>query len=127
MIAAVPSIATLDAEEAARARHDPNYQWLVAEINTIDAMRDEHTVSLNLAQRRAQRAHDDKTLLSLDNRRRAALGLAPLTSAEQIDKDKDKIPDVILDQAADITADLIALDRSSYPIEKTASTGAPRN
>jgi carboxyl-terminal processing protease len=126
-MSAVPSIATLDAEEAARARHDPNYQWLVAEINAVDAMRDEHTVSLNLAVRRAERAREDKTMLSLDNTRRAALGLPPLTSADQIDKDKDKIPDVILDQAADITADMIALDRSNFPIEKTASTGAPRN
>jgi carboxyl-terminal processing protease len=124
-MSAVPSIATLDAEEAARARQDPNYQWLVAEINAVDAMRAEHTVSLNLAVRRAERARDDKTMLSLDNKRRAALGLPPLTNADQIDKGKDKIPDVILDQAADITADMIALDRSSFPIEKTASTGAP--
>jgi carboxyl-terminal processing protease len=126
-MSAVPSIATLDAEGGARARHDPDYQWLVAQINAIDAMRERHTVSLNLAQRRAERGREDKTLLSLDNKRRTALGLAPLTTAEQIDKDKDKIPDVILDQAADITADMIALDRSSYPIEKTASTRVPPN
>ena len=31
---------------------------------------------------------------------------------EQIDKDKDKIPDVILDQTADIVADMITLDRA---------------
>jgi carboxyl-terminal processing protease len=126
-MSAVPSIATLDGEEVARARHDPNYQWLVAQINTIEALRNEHTVSLNLAQRRTERTTQDKTLLALDNKRRAALGLQPLRNAEQIDKDKDKIPDVILEQAADITADMIALDRSTYPIEKTASTGAPRN
>jgi carboxyl-terminal processing protease len=123
----VPSIATLDAEEAARSRQDPNYQWLVAEINAVEAMREKHTVSLNLAERRAERTREDKMLLALDNRRRAALDLPPLKSAEQIDKDKDKIPDVILDQATDVTADMIALDRSSYPLEKTASTGAPAN
>lgn len=60
-------------------------------------------------------------MLSLDNTRRTALGLPPLTSAELIDKGKDKIPDVILDQAADITADMIARDRSSLPVEKTAN------
>ncbi len=88
----------------------------------INALRDRHTVSLNLTERRDERTREDKTMLSLDNKRRAALGLPPLTSAEQIDKGKDKIPDVILDQAADITADMIALDHSSMPIEKTAST-----
>ena len=124
-ISAVPSIAQLDAAEAARAQHDPNYQWLVADIGAIDALRAEHTVSLNLGDRRTQRTHEDKAMLSLDNKRRAALGLPPLASAEQIDKEKDKIPDVILDQATDITADMIALDRSGLPIEKTASTRAP--
>ena len=77
----------------------------------------------SLTERREERTRDDKSLLTLDNKRRAALGLPPLTSAEQIDKGKDKIPDVILDQAADITADVIALDRSG-PIEKTANNTA---
>ena len=122
-LAAVPSIAQLQADETARTRADANYQWLVADINSINAMRERHTVSLNLTERREERTRDDKSLLTLDNKRRAALGLPPLTSAEQIDKGKDKIPDVILDQAADITADVIALDRSS-PIEKTANNTA---
>jgi carboxyl-terminal processing protease len=122
-LSAVPSIAQLQADETARTRTDANYQWLVADIDSINAMRERHTVSLNLTERREERTRDDKSLLTLDNKRRAALGLPPLTSAEQIDKGKDKIPDVILDQAADITADVIALDRSG-PIEKTANNAA---
>jgi carboxyl-terminal processing protease len=125
-MSAVPSIAQLDADEAARSRNDPDFQWLLSDINTIAGMREQHTLSLNLAERREERTRDDRILLSLDNKRRAALGLPPLTSAEQIDKGKDKIPDVILDQAAAITADVIALDRSQLDIEKTASTGAPQ-
>ncbi len=128
-MSAVPSIAQLDADEAKRTQHDPNYQWLLADINAIDAMQAEHTVSLNLADRRAERTRDDKALLSIDNERRAALGLTPLKNVDQIDqkKDGDKIPDVILDQAVDITADMIALDRSELPLEKTASTVAPQS
>jgi carboxyl-terminal processing protease len=122
-MSAVPSIAQLQADETARTRNDANYQWLVADINSIEAMRQRHTVSLNLTERREERTRDDKLLLSLDNKRRAALGMPPLTSAEQMDKGKDKIPDVILDQAANITADVIALDRSA-PIEKTANNAA---
>jgi carboxyl-terminal processing protease len=124
-MSAVPSIAQLESDEAARTRHDPNYQWLVADINAIDAMQAEHTVSLNLADRRAERTRDDTELLSIDNRRRADLRLPPLKNVDQIDKKKndDEIPDVILDQAVDITADMIALDRSELPLEKTASTG----
>ncbi|HEY7888791.1 MAG TPA: carboxy terminal-processing peptidase [Steroidobacteraceae bacterium] len=126
-MSAVPSIGQLDANQTTRVNHDPNYQWLVADINTIDALRAQHTVSLNLTERREERTREDKTLLGIDNKRRATFGLPPLTSAEQIDKGKDKIPDVILDQAVDITADMIALDRSSQPIEKTANTGAPQS
>jgi carboxyl-terminal processing protease len=122
-MAAVPSIAQLDADETARARHDANYQWLTADIDTIDGLRERHTVSLNLTERREERTREDKTMLALDNKRRASLGLPALTSAEQIDKGKDKIPDVVLDQAADITADMIVLDHSSLPIEKTANVG----
>jgi len=126
-MSSVPSIPQLVGDELARARRDPNYQWLTADIGALEAVRAEHRVSLNLTARREERTREDKTMLSLDNKRRAALGLKPLTSAEQIDKGKDKIPDVILDQAADITADMISLDRSSFPIEKTASTGAPQS
>jgi carboxyl-terminal processing protease len=126
-MSAVPPIGQLDAEEAARASHDPNYQWLLADINTIAGLRDEHTVSLNLMARREQRTREDKSLLALDNKRRAATGLPPLTNVEQIDKGKDKIPDVILDQAADIVGDMIVLDRAGLSIEKTASTGAPKS
>ncbi|HVC29732.1 MAG TPA: carboxy terminal-processing peptidase, partial [Steroidobacteraceae bacterium] len=126
-IAAVPSIAQLDTDEASRTQHDPNYAWLSADMKAIDAMRAKHTVSLNLAKRRTERTQADQLLLSIDNKRRAALGLRPLTKVDQIDnkKDGDKIPDVILDQAVDIAADMIALDHSELPLEKTASNGAP--
>ena len=124
----VPSIEQLNADEVARASRDPNYQWLVSDIHAIDDIRGQHTISLNLARRRAERTREDKLLLSIDNRRRAALGLKPLTKVDQIDdkKDGDKIPDVILDQAVDITADMISLEHSQLPLQKTASTAGSR-
>ena len=119
----VPSVARLDTEEAARASRDPNYQWLVADIAAVNRMRDEHTVSLNLADRRAQRTRHDRELLAIDNQRREALGLKPLAKSDQIAKGADKIPDVVLDQAADVLSDMIRLDHSQVPIEKNASRG----
>jgi len=126
-MSAVPSIGQLAADETARASRDPNYQWLVADIDTIEGLRAEHTVSLNLTTRREERAREDKSLLAIDNKRRAAFGLPPLTNVEQIDKGKDRIPDVVLDQTADIVGDMIALDHSSLPFEKTASAIPPRS
>ena len=120
--APIPSIARLDAEEAARAKRDPNYQWLVADIKDIQAIEAQQTVSLNLAKRRAERARDNDELLALDNKRRAALRLPPLKSAKQIGGKQDKIPDVVLDQAEDIMVDMIRLDHGRLPAEQTAQT-----
>jgi carboxyl-terminal processing protease len=107
--AAIPSIATLKAEERARERHDPNFRWLVAEIHAIRSMRAQKVVSLNLAVRRREQHEQDQELLALDNLRRHALGLAPLKKFKQIGGKTDKIPDVILDQAKDIVADMVRL------------------
>ncbi|MDA8349640.1 MAG: carboxy terminal-processing peptidase [Pseudomonadota bacterium] len=108
--AAVPSIRTLQQDELAHQQHDPNFQWLVGDIRLIEAMRAEKSVSLNLADRRAARRKRDAELLALDNRRRAALGLKPLAHSRQIGGKNDKIPDVILDQAEAVMADMIRLD-----------------
>lgn len=117
---AVPSIARLDVEQAARAKRDPNYRWLVADIKDIQAMQAQQTVSLNIATRRAERSRDNKELLALDNERRAALKLPPLKNAKQIGGKHDKIPDVVLDQAEDVMVDMIRLDGIPLPSEQTA-------
>ena len=125
-LSAVPSIAKLRADETARQAHDPNYQWLVADIADIQAMQAKQTVSLDLATRRAERASEDKELLALDNKRRAALGLPPLKHASQIGGPKDHLPDVVLDQAEDIMADMIRLDGIALPPVQTAKIAAKR-
>ena len=123
-LSAVPPVAQLETDEAARARRDPNYQWLAADIRDIDAMRAKQTVSLNLATRRAERAREDKELLALDNKRRAALGLPPLKHASQIGGPQDHLPDVVLDQAEAIMADMIHLDGIPLPRIQTAKVVA---
>lgn len=110
-LAAVPSIAKLRADELAREQHDPNFKWLVGDIHLIESLREDKSVSLNLTARRDERHREDQQLLALDNRRRAALGLKPLTHSSQIGGKQDKIPDVILDQAEHIMADMVRLDR----------------
>ena len=121
--APIPSVARLDTEETARAKRDPNYQWLVADIKDIQAMQARQTVSLDIGKRRVERARDNEKLLALDNSRRAALGLPPLKKAKQIGGKDDKIPDVVLDQAEDIMVDMIRLDGGRLPAEQTAGIG----
>ncbi len=108
--AAVPSIAKLNAEEQAREQRDPNFRWLVGDIHDIEAIRAQKVLSLDLATRRQERHEQDAELLALDNQRRAAFGLPPLKKVDQIGGKTDKIPDVVLDQAKDIVADMVRLE-----------------
>ena len=124
-LAAVPSIPTLQADELARERKDPNFKWLVGDIHLIDTVRAEKSVSLNLATRRAERHQEDQELLALDNARREALGLAPLKNSREIGGKDDKIPDVILDQAEHVMADMIHLDQERAAGLQTAQAAKP--
>jgi len=116
--AAAPPVAALAVEEGARAQQDPDYKWLVSDIAAIDSARDQHTVSLNLQVRRDARARIDRERLERENSRRAAKNLPPVKSVEELEKNKDEAADVVLDQATQITADMVTGART--PPQKTA-------
>jgi carboxyl-terminal processing protease len=119
--AALP-VATLASDEDVRAQRDPDYRWLVSDIAAIDSVREQHSVSLNLKDRREERAKQDKERLDRENSRRAAKNLPPLKAVEEIDKDKTELPDVVLTQAAEIMADMVTGVRPGTPgqVQKTA-------
>jgi carboxyl-terminal processing protease len=79
----------------------------MAEYAAIDEMRREKTVSLNLKARQAEREAQRQEQLARENSRRTALGEAPLKSVEDLPDDP---PDAILDEAAQIAADLSRLE-----------------
>jgi len=117
-----PSVAMLASAEDARAQHDPDYRWLVSDIAAIDTLRAEKSVSLNLKVRREERAREDKERLERENSRRVAKNLPPLKTVAELDKAKDELPDVTLDQAAQIMTDVVTGVRSG-PVQKTARAG----
>lgn len=96
----------LQREHDARIAHDPNFQFTIQEIGALEQMRNEKSVSLNLEQRKAERAKRSDEQLARENARRQALGEPALKSATEI---KDP-PDAILGEAAEITADLSQLE-----------------
>ena len=130
--AAAPAVAALASEEDARAHHDPDYRWLMSDIAAIDSERDQHSVSLNLTARREERAHMEKERLERENTRRAAKNEPPFKSIEELeksgkdskDKPKDEAADVLLDQAAQIMADMVVGARPA-PQQKTARVSEP--
>jgi carboxyl-terminal processing protease len=120
--AAAPAVAALASEEGTRAQRDPDYRWLVSDIAAIDSVREQHSVSLNLKARREERARQEKERLDRENSRRAAKNLPPLKSVEEIDKaSKSDTPDVVLNQASEVMADMVAGARLQ-PAQKTART-----
>jgi carboxyl-terminal processing protease len=118
--AAAPAVALLASAEDARAQRDPDYKWLMSDIAAIDSVREQHSVSLNLKMRREERTRIDKERLDRENSRRAAKNLAPLKSIEELEqKTKDDAADVVLDQAAQVMADMVTGARLQTP-QKTA-------
>ena len=89
-----------------RIAGDPDFQHLVAEVATIEKMRDLKSISLNLEKRREERKTLTHGELMRENDRRAAVGEEALDDAEKIE---DR-PDVILGEAAQITADLVVVE-----------------
>jgi carboxyl-terminal processing protease len=99
------SLARLDAEEDLRAKRDPDYNWLVADIAAIDATRENKVLSLNLKTRREERARQEQEALARENTRRAAKSLAQLNTAQELEKADQG--DIVLTQASEIMADMI--------------------
>jgi carboxyl-terminal processing protease len=109
-----PATATLTIEETTRAQHDPDFRWLVSDIAAIDTLRKQKSVSLNLKARREERTRHEKEVLDRENARRAAKGLPPVKKVD--DDDGGAVPDtIVLDQAAQVMADMILGVRSVDP------------
>jgi len=122
---ATPPVSVLATEEDQRAQKDPDYRWLMSDIAAVDSVREQHSVSLNLKVRREERARIDKERLDRENARRQAKNLPPFKSVEELEKSKDDskddAADVVLDQAAQIMADVVTGART-VP-QKTARAG----
>jgi len=107
---AIPALAV---EEDERAQKDPDYRWLVQEIASTDELRSQKTVSLNLKARRDERTREDRERLARENLRRAADGLPPAKSVEEIEA--AEVPDIVLAQSAQIMADMVNGARPEAP------------
>lgn len=115
------SVAQLALEEGARSQKDPNYRWLVSDIAAVDELRRQKSVSLNLEQRQAERVRLDAERLRRENLRLEAQGKPKLKSIE--DLTPGEAPDVVLEQAAEVMADMVGGTRA-MPARNTAPTRA---
>jgi carboxyl-terminal processing protease len=98
------AIALLAVEHERRRSGDPDFRFLLGDIEAIDARRSRKTVSLNLETRRAENQRFEEERLARENARRTAQGLDPLASLEELDA--ADAPDILLREAAAVVADL---------------------
>ncbi len=112
------AISLLDARYRERAATDPDFNYLLDDIEAVGALRNRETVSLNLEVRRAEREAMQLEQLARENARRAALDLEPLATIEEMDA--TEAPDILLEQATSVVADMAALD-APFPATATVS------
>jgi carboxyl-terminal processing protease len=124
---AAPAAAALTLEESARAQRDPDYRWLVSDIAALDSLRKQKSVSLNLKNRREERARQEKERLDRENARRSAKGEAPLKAIGDQDATTNG-PDIVLEQAAEVMGDIVSGARpgSAVPMPKRQVVDAVR-
>jgi hypothetical protein len=80
-------------------------------------------VSLNLKGRREERTRIEAERLARENARRASQQKPPLKSVEDIDA--DEAPDVVLDQATEVMADMVR-GPSPVAVAPPVRAGAPK-
>jgi carboxyl-terminal processing protease len=112
---------TIAKEQTQHSEHDADYQWLVGALSALEQSRADHSLSLNLAERQHERAVQDQQALARENARRAADGLTQLKSLS--DSPADEQPDVVMAEAARITAEL-AMASGGTPAATTASAAS---
>jgi carboxyl-terminal processing protease len=112
---------TIAKEQSEHSAHDADYQWLVGALAALEQNRADHSLSLNLAERQHERTTQEQQALVRENARRAADGLPALKALS--DEPTDDQPDVVMAQAARITAQL-ALAAANAPATTTAATAA---
>jgi carboxyl-terminal processing protease len=111
------AIASLSVSYQERVKDDPNYRYQVDMIQAAEELSARKTISLNIDTRRNERERDLERQLERENKRRAALGIEPVESLDDIEE--DDIPDILLEQAAGIATDLAQIRQLGGP-EHTA-------
>ncbi len=99
-----PTIDLLSTNFRERLKSDPDYDYLLKDIEAAQNMRERKTVSLGLDERKQERERLQAERLARENERREALGLEPVESVEALDEEEE--PDILLKEAASIVADM---------------------
>jgi len=90
-----------------RTAGSADFRYLRADIAAIDAVRNQKTLSLNLATREAERKRQEEDRLARENAWRVAHDVKPVKSLEEV-KD-DAAAGILLDETSQIAADMVTI------------------
>jgi len=107
-------LSELDRGQIERASSDPDFQFLLENIEVAERLRAQTTISLNMETRKAEQELRRTARLERENSRRQARGMDPIESLDAIED--GELPDVLLNQAAEILADLAAQSGRRKPV-----------
>ncbi|MFT3905315.1 MAG: carboxy terminal-processing peptidase [Steroidobacteraceae bacterium] len=117
------AVATLQANEAQRVQGNADYLWFTQTLALLDSTRQEKSQSLNLEKRRIERAAQESSRLDQENARRKADGVEAVKTLEDIVPAQQ--PDVVLEQAAQITADYAMLGATDKTLSQAPRLSEP--
>ncbi len=106
-------VSTLRRHHQRRLRLDPALQAVAKEASRLESEREKTTVSLNEAERRAEIDAAEAARLDAVNAQLTAYGREPLESLDALEA--DALPDVLLDEAVEVVADLAELQAGGSP------------
>lgn len=114
-------LSQLRTRHAQRVALDPDWNYMLDEINILETQRDTTEISLNKAKREALRKSREAQLLEIENKRRTALKLEPYKTYEEFKESRDvekkereadgetNEPDPLLREASQLLVDYIDL------------------
>jgi carboxyl-terminal processing protease len=109
-------VTSLSRDQIQRSAADPDFQYLVEDVELIEELRQQKAVSLNLETRKAEQDKRRESRLERENKRRVARGEEPVESLDsEADEEVEEQPDVLLNEAAQIVTDLAGLSREDQP------------
>ena len=104
------NIAYLTSLHDQRIKSDPEFNYLLSDIEEYQLEKDKKSISLNLKERKAKREERKAKQLVRANERLKLLGKEPIKSLEDIPEELEEL-DPFLDETAKITFDLIELGK----------------
>lgn len=103
-------VAYLSSLHNSRILENKEFNYLLSDIEEYKAEKDDKTISLNLAKRKAKRETRKAKQLERANERLALMGKEKVTSLDDLPEDLEAL-DPFLDETAKITFDLVSLGK----------------